>query len=70
MKALLSRFSWTEIRRFFTEDAPAPVPAFGTTASTPMTKEARARIRRPMLAGLAIILVCVVGLGLWASFAP
>jgi HlyD family type I secretion membrane fusion protein len=70
MKTLLSRFSWTEIRRFFTDDAPAPVPAFGTTASTPMTKEARARIRRPMLAGLAIILVCVVGLGLWASFAP
>jgi HlyD family type I secretion membrane fusion protein len=70
MKTLLSRFSWAEVRRFFFEDAPAPVPAFGTTATAPASPEAKARIRRPMMAGLAIIAVCVVGLGLWASFAP
>ena len=70
MKAILSRFSWTELRRFFTEDAPAPLPAFGTPASAPLSSQARARIRRPMLAGMAIIAICVVGLGLWASFAP
>jgi HlyD family type I secretion membrane fusion protein len=70
MKALLSHFSWSGIRRFFTEDAPAPLPAFGTPASAPLSTQAKARIRRPMMAGLAIIIVCVVGLGLWASFAP
>ena len=57
-------------RRFFLEDAPAPAPAFGGPGGEALTKEAKARIRRPMLAGVAIIVVCVLGLGLWASFAP
>jgi HlyD family type I secretion membrane fusion protein len=70
MKTLLSRFSWSDVRRFFTEDTPAPAPAFGTPASAPLSSQSKARIRRPMIAGLAIIAVCVVGLGLWASLAP
>jgi len=57
-------------RRFFTEDTPVPAPAFGGLTGQPLSTEARARIRRPMFAGMVIIGVCVVGLGLWASFAP
>lgn len=57
-------------RRFFLEDAPAPAPAFGEAPGQALSQEAKARIRRPMIAGAAIIAVCVLGLGLWASVAP
>lgn len=58
------------LRRLFFEDAPMPAPAFGAAADAPLTADAKARIRRPMVAGLLIILICVVGLGTWATFAP
>jgi HlyD family type I secretion membrane fusion protein len=43
-----------------------PRPDIGDETAPP----AAADVRRPIRKGLAIILVCVVGLGLWASLAP
>jgi len=45
-------------------------PVFGAAADAPMSSGDVARMRRPMIAGAAVILLFVVGLGLWASLAP
>ncbi len=44
-------------------------PVFGT-ASAEQTEAQKKRISAPMRAGIVIILVGVIGLGVWASFAP
>lgn len=43
------------------------VPTFGGDDHAPMAPELQQRLRRPMLIGAAVIAVCVVGLGIWAS---
>jgi HlyD family type I secretion membrane fusion protein len=48
----------------------AEPPVFGAAPDAPMSTRDTARMRRPMLAGVVVILIFVVGLGLWASFAP
>lgn len=50
---------------------PAPItpPAFGTGPS-PVSPEQKKRISAPMKAGIIVIVVGVLGLGLWASLAP
>lgn len=49
--------------------APEP-PVFGAAPDAPMSKGDATRMRRPMVAGGLVVLVCVIGLGLWASLAP
>ncbi len=50
---------------------PVPItpPAFGTGPS-PVSPDQKKRISAPMKAGIIVIVVGVLGLGLWASFAP
>ena len=42
-------------------------PTFGGDENAPMAPELQHRLRRPMLVGVAVIGVFVVGLGIWAS---
>lgn len=57
--------------RFGQSRTPAPItpPAFGAGPS-PVSPEQKKRISGPMKAGIIVIVVGVLGLGLWASFAP
>lgn len=59
-----------DLRSFFANPGPPPAPAFGAALDGPMGADHKASIRRPMIAGLVVIFVCVFGLGLWASFSP
>lgn len=59
-----------DLRSFFANPGPPLAPAFGAPVDGPMAAEHKASIRRPMIAGVLVILVCVVGLGLWATFSP
>ncbi|WP_396595194.1 HlyD family type I secretion periplasmic adaptor subunit [Brevundimonas sp. R86498] len=45
-------------------------PAFGTADEGPLSTGETERMRRPMIAGAVVILVCILGLGIWASVAP
>ncbi|HEX2818261.1 MAG TPA: HlyD family type I secretion periplasmic adaptor subunit [Phenylobacterium sp.] len=46
------------------------VPTFGGDDRLPIDPALRRRMRRPMIAGAAIIVILVLGLGLWASLTP
>ena len=48
----------------------AEPPVFGAAADAPLSDGDKARMRGPIRAGVAVILVFVVGFGLWASVAP
>jgi HlyD family secretion protein len=59
-----------DLSRIFGEATPMEAPQVGGPLGAPLSAEARASIRGPIIAGGLIVLIFVVGLGLWATFAP
>lgn len=59
-----------KLSRFLDESPRLDPPVVGAAAEGPMSAQARASLRAPIVAGMVVIAVCVVGLGLWASLAP
>lgn len=45
-------------------------PTFGSDDHSPLDPQLERRLRRPMVVGAAIIVVLVIGLGLWAALTP
>lgn len=58
-----------DLNRFLKEPTQVEAAQVGGPAQSSMSTAARERLRSPITAGLIIIVVCVLGLGLWASIA-
>jgi HlyD family type I secretion membrane fusion protein len=59
-----------DVKRFLVGHPTLEEPAFGAGASRPLSDTARRNMRAPMMTGLIIIAVFVLGFGVWATFAP
>jgi len=66
----MNRFDWKRLISGLGGKVVAEPPVFGAAADAPLSDQDKARMRGPVMAGLAVILVFVVGLGIWASVAP
>lgn len=67
----MSWFDWKRVTSLFGGGkVVAEPPVFGAAADAPLSDVDKARMRGPIVAGVVVILVCVVGLGIWASVAP
>lgn len=59
-----------DLNRFVGGRITAEPPVFGAAPDAPMSVQDTHRMRKPMIAGVIVIVIFVVGLGLWASVAP
>lgn len=65
------KFDPRRLIELITREAPATeLPAMGGVIDMPLSTEAQARMRKPVIAGLIVIGVFVVGFGVWAGLAP
>ena len=62
-------FDPKHLGRLMAQKASTDLPAIGGPVDMPLSESARASIRAPIVAGVAIIAIFVVGLGTWAAFA-
>jgi HlyD family type I secretion membrane fusion protein len=58
-----------DLNRIFADKRKLEAPVVGAP-DTPMSSEARESMRAPIVAGMAVVVIFVLGLGIWASVAP
>lgn len=63
-------FGLKHFGRSMSQKPSTDLPAIGGPVDMPLSDSARASMRAPIVAGVTIILVFVVGFGTWAAFAP
>lgn len=63
-------FGLKHFGRLMSQKPSTDLPTIGGPVDMPLSDSARASMRAPIVAGVTIILVFVVGLGTWAAFAP
>ena len=64
------KFEPKELVRWVSHEVQAEPPTIGGPIDPPLSEAARRSLRGPMTVGAIVILVFVVGLGLWAALAP
>ncbi|WP_425989068.1 HlyD family type I secretion periplasmic adaptor subunit [Brevundimonas sp. TWP2-3-2] len=58
-----------DLNRIFADKRQLEAPVVGAP-DTPLSAEARESMRAPIVAGMAVVIIFVLGLGIWASVAP
>lgn len=60
-------YDFKRLTRWIAPDGPTEPPVIGGLADGPLSDTAQQNLRKPVMIGLALIAVFVVGLGIWAS---
>jgi len=64
------KFEPKALVRWISQEVQSEPPLIGGPVDPPLSESARRSLRGPMTIGAIVILIFVVGLGLWAGFAP